>query len=88
MSRAGRIARATVALGAGSAILVLASTAADAQTLKREPAAGTLGCNQTVLVDDGTCPKGKIKQVTGGCNMIGPGSRKAGAVRSRQCVSR
>ncbi len=31
-----------------------------------EPAAGTIATGISVLVDDGTCPAGQIKQVTGG----------------------
>lgn len=35
-------------------------------TVKSEPAAGTLSTGASVLVDDGSCPPGKIKQITGG----------------------
>ena len=48
-------------------IVVLAGiSAASAQTLKREPPMGQLKPGQTVLVDDGSCRKGQIKQAVGG----------------------
>ncbi len=49
----------------------LAAHGAFAQVLKQEPASGTLATGKTVLVDDGTCGPGKIKQVTGGSNQSG-----------------
>jgi hypothetical protein len=55
--------RALVATGFATALL---AGAADAQILKQEPAMGALREGQTVMVDDGTCPKGEIKLVTGG----------------------
>jgi hypothetical protein len=49
--------------------------------LKKEPPIGQLPPDAAVLVDDGTCPKGKLKQVIGG-NMV------AGVGRKRSCVAR
>jgi hypothetical protein len=49
---------------------------ASAETFKQEPLALRVG--QTILVDDGSCPRGQIKQVTD----IG------GGTRHRTCVSR
>lgn len=46
-----------------------------------EPAAGTLATGVPVLVDDGTCPTGLSKQVTGG-------DTKGGVARVRRCVPR
>lgn len=40
--------------------------AAQAQVLKREPPRGALKEGQRTLVDDGTCPKGQIKELIGG----------------------
>ena len=64
--------------------LVLAAipTLAAAQTvLKEEPKRNLLKHGQVVLVDDGSCPAGQIKEVTGG---------KADAAkqvnRTRRCV--
>jgi len=56
--------------------------------LKTEPGPGTLACGQTVLVDPPPPPKGKIKQVTGGCNISSAGANISGAARQRKCVSR
>jgi hypothetical protein len=44
--------------------------------VKTDPPPGTLQYGQVVLVDDGTCPKGKIKQVTG-AKAITPSGRRA-----------
>ncbi len=55
---------------------------AHAQTLSREPAAGDLRLGQRVLVDDGSCPAGQIKQVTGARLTA------AGVERVRDCVPR
>ncbi len=50
--------------------------------LKQEPPTGGLPSGQVVLVDDGTCPAGQIKQVTGG-----NGSAAAGGTgRQRKCI--
>lgn len=46
--------------------------------LRAEPAAGQLPSGQRVLVDDGSCPKGQIKEVTGGSSSSG---------RQRRCVA-
>jgi len=46
--------------------VLLAVGLASCQTiLKQEPAKGTLATGKKVLVDDGTCPAGQVKQVTG-----------------------
>jgi caspase domain-containing protein/uncharacterized protein DUF6719 len=49
--------------------------------LKEEPAIGKLPTGASVLVDDGTCPTGQIKQVIGG-------SIATGQPRLRSCVPR
>jgi hypothetical protein len=56
----------TVALGAASAV-----------TLRQEPPASGLSSGETVLVDDGSCPAGQIKQLTGG---------SAGQPLQRKCI--
>jgi hypothetical protein len=58
----------------------------NAQALKKEPGAGQLPAGSVVLVDDGTCGKGKIKQVTGGSNMSGGQMVAGGSSRTRKCV--
>ncbi|WMS43231.1 hypothetical protein RDV64_02180 [Acuticoccus sp. MNP-M23] len=45
--------------------------------LKSEPAAGTLATGEKVLVDDGSCPTGLVKEVTGSV---------PGVPRQRECV--
>ncbi|MDY8110172.1 DUF6719 family protein [Fulvimarina sp. 2208YS6-2-32] len=50
------------------------------QTMRTtEPAAGQLKTGQTVLVDDGSCPAGQVKQVTGSV---------PGVPRQKACVAR
>jgi len=61
---------------------------ADARILKREPAPGALASGSTVLVDDGTCGKGKIKKVSGGSNMREGRIAAGGSPRTRSCVPR
>ena len=51
------------------------------QIVKVEPAVGQLPTGAKVLVDDGSCPAGKIKQVVGGNTTIGQ-------ARARSCVPR
>jgi hypothetical protein len=57
---------------------------AKAQVLKKEPAMGKLQPGQTVLVDDGWCPKGQVKKVIGG-NHVKVGGKQQ-VERARQCV--
>jgi hypothetical protein len=67
--------------------LVLLVPASRAQTVvKTEPPMGAMREGETVLVDDGTCPKGKIKLVVGG-NHVKVGGTK-NIVRTRSCVAR
>jgi hypothetical protein len=58
------------------------STVMAAQPLAREPDAGQLRLGQRVKVDDGTCPAGQIKEVSG--TKMTP----AGVVAARNCVPR
>jgi hypothetical protein len=56
-------------IGSGAVFLFLVtSNLCGAQVLKQEPMPGKLPAGSVVLVDDGTCGKGKIKQLTGGDN--------------------
>lgn len=58
-------------------------TAADeSQILSKEPPTGALHTGETVLVDDGTCPKGQIKEVRSEHNP----KQGGGAARHRRCV--
>jgi len=64
-----------------SVVLILAGLSAGcSQTRTAEPPAGSLPFGQTVLVDDGSCPEGQIKQVTGGNGSTIP--------RKRECIAR
>jgi len=63
MRESYRISVSAVLLGA--AVLIGAAAPARAQYLGREQDIGDLRLGQRVLVDDGTCPAGQVKQVTG-----------------------
>jgi hypothetical protein len=69
-----------------AAVAIGISSSLSAQTLKREPAMGALKEGQRVLVDDGTCPKGQIKEVIGGNHTSVGGNKQL--VRQRRCVPR
>ena len=64
----------SIALCAGNA-------AAAVEVLKEEPAKNSLPRGKVVYVDDGTCPAGEIKEVTGG-------SQDKGVPRKVRCVKR
>ncbi|MDR7144155.1 DUF6719 family protein [Rhizobium sp. BE258] len=59
------------------AVLIAFGLAGCQSILKEEPAKGTLPTGKKVLVDDGTCPPGQVKQVTGAT---------AGNPRIKECV--
>jgi hypothetical protein len=64
------------------AVICLLATCAMAQTImKKEPASGEVKAGQRILVDDGTCPKGEIKEVVGGDN-------SKNIKRQRRCIPR
>jgi hypothetical protein len=71
-----------------AALLLVAGPVLAQQALKSEPLPGHLGSGQTVLVDDGTCGPGKIKQITGGSDKDRLGGGQSGKQRSRKCISR
>ncbi|MGD9844625.1 MAG: DUF6719 family protein [Variibacter sp.] len=54
-----------------------------ARILKSEPGPGELRYGMRVLVDDGSCPTGQIKEVLAGRDVDGKGPQ-----RTRRCVSR
>ena len=65
-------------------LLAAAAQAAAAQTiLKEEPKQNLLKHGVVVLVDDGSCPAGQIKEVTGGKD---DGATRVN--RSRRCIPR
>ena len=77
-------------LSAFAIVFAVAATAvasqALAEALKQEPPMGQLREGQVVLVDDGTCPAGQIKQVIDG-NHVAVGGFKH-IVRTRKCIPR
>jgi hypothetical protein len=74
----------------GLAIVTTFTQAASGEVLKQEPPPGQLHPGQKVLVDDGSCPQGQIKQVVGGSNINGAtgASIRGGAARQISCVRR
>lgn len=59
------------------------SGAIAATVLQREPGKGRLRYGEKVLVDDGSCPAGQIKEIVGGKN-----NGQADPQRIRNCVKR
>jgi hypothetical protein len=65
-----------------SLTLSLIATAATAQTFSRERDIPDLRLGQRVMVDDGSCPAGPIKEV------LGAQMAESGVVRTRKCIQR
>ena len=61
--------------------LCAATVCAAPMILKEEPAKGVLRVGEVVYVDDGSCPAGEVKKITGG-------NQKAGKTRLVECVKR
>ena len=70
-----------LALSAGLALCLIA-TAAFAQAFSREQDFPDLRLGQRVLVDDGSCPTGQIKEIQGA--QMTP----SGVLRTRKCIAR
>ena len=70
-----------LALPAGFALCLIA-TAALAQAFSRERDIVDLRLGQRVLVDDGSCPAGQIKEV------MGSQMTTSGVLRTRKCIQR
>jgi hypothetical protein len=73
--------RRFLALSAGLGLWLVATTAL-AQTVSREQDIGDLRLGQRVMVDDGSCPAGQIKEVQG-AQMTA-----SGVLRTRKCIAR
>lgn len=75
---------------AAAAVIAVAVTIvagrATAEVLKKEPPMGALREGQVVLVDDGSCPAGQIKEVTGGNHVAAGGFKRI--VRTHRCIPR
>lgn len=67
-----------------AAAIVLLDAPAGAQVLKQEPPMGSMRGGETVLVDNGKCPRGQLMAVTGGNHVKAGG--KSDVVRRRTCV--
>jgi hypothetical protein len=63
-------------------VAAYATSPATAQEVSREQDIGTLRLGQRVKVDDGTCPAGQIKEISG------TKMTTAGVARSAKCVPR
>ena len=74
-----RLRNRLVAMALGVALAPAAASAVE--VLKEEPARNSLPRGKVVHVDDGTCPAGMIKEVTGG-------SQDRNVPRKVQCVKR
>jgi hypothetical protein len=81
MTRISAITLLSVLLLGGFALFALAPEAS-AEQVGREQDIVNLRLGQRVKVDDGTCPAGQIKEVSG-AKMIA-----AGVVHTRKCIPR
>jgi hypothetical protein len=70
-----------ILLGVMSGVLAAIAAQAGPTMLKEVPKEGDIPYGKVVLVDDGTCPKGEVKEVTGG-------SRAKAIPRKTRCVKR
>jgi hypothetical protein len=70
-----------VAAGLGFAGSALAQGDRKVEYLKEEPPAGSVPYRKVVYVDDGTCPQGQVKEITGG-------SQEKSIPRKVRCVQR
>jgi hypothetical protein len=81
MTKASGISRLSISLFGGLALFALAC-AAMAQGVSREQDIVNLRLGQRVRVDDGTCPAGQVKEVTGA--KMTP----TGVLASHKCIPR
>ncbi|MFZ5737060.1 hypothetical protein BJ123_12363 [Rhodopseudomonas thermotolerans] len=70
-----------VALGA-AAVALFAAPAAAQQQVSHERDISSLRLGQKILVDDGSCPNGQIKEVTGATLSA------SGVTATRKCIQR
>ena len=70
-----------IAAGLCFAFSSLAHADRKVEYLKEEPPAGSVAYRKIVYVDDGTCPKGEVKEITGG-------SQTKSIPRKVRCVKR
>ena len=75
------LARRSISLLGGFALVALA-TSAMAQQVGREQDITNLRLGQRIKVDDGTCPAGQVKEVSGAKMSA------TGVVRTHKCIPR
>ena len=68
------------------AILAAMGSASLARTVQQEPAMGLMREGERVLVDDGSCGPGKIREVIGGNHVKGGGTKRV--ERIRRCIDK
>jgi len=76
-----QMCRYVVATMLGVIVLSPCTSHAKVEYLEEEPPKGTLPYGHVVYVDDGTCPSGEVKEITGG-------SLQKGISRKVRCVKR
>jgi hypothetical protein len=82
MTQTSRIKRLSLALLAGFALFALAYSVMAQGLVSREQDIANLRLGQRVRVDDGTCPAGQVKEVTG--TKMTP----TGVLHTNKCVPR
>jgi hypothetical protein len=75
-------ARPITATAAALAATIVMATSAFATQVSRESDITALRLGQRILVDDGSCPAGQIKEI------VGVALTPSGVTRSRTCVPR
>lgn len=84
----GRL-RNVVAATTAALTLTAASGASAATVVTQEPPTGQFRPGQRILVDDGSCPAGQIKEVVDLTNrQAASGQRVAAVKRIRHCIRR
>ena len=73
------------AIVAAAALVTTTTTGVAATVLKTEPPMGALKEGQRVLVDDGPCPPGQLREVIGGNHKAGG---RSNIIRQYRCVPR
>jgi len=68
------------------AILAAMGSASLARTVQQEPAMGLMREGERVLVDDGSCGPGKIREVIGGNHVKVGGTKRV--ERIRRCIDK
>jgi hypothetical protein len=78
----GRDMRAFICATFGTVLVILGTSVCAEQIFQREQEIPDLRLGQRVMIDDGTCPAGQIKQLTG--SKLTP----TGVTRTSSCVPR